>query len=65
MTDDKPDNFDWGKLLDSDMPVDTRPSASVSFMITRLQRARLRELGYSDERISAMTPEEAHRITKG
>jgi hypothetical protein len=36
-------------------------SARVAFMITRSMKARLRELGYSDDAIAHMTPEEAHR----
>ena len=59
-----PDNFDWTKLLDVTGLVDTEstPPASVSFMITKAQKDRLREIGYSDDLISTMTPEEAHRL---
>jgi hypothetical protein len=59
------DDFDWTKLLDIDGIVDTQPPrtlASVGFMITQEQKARLRDLGYSDAVISAMTPEDAHRL---
>jgi hypothetical protein len=59
------DNFDWTKLLDLDGLVNTGPprmSASVPFMITQAQKARLSDLGYSDAVISAMTPEDAHRL---
>ncbi|WP_131114362.1 hypothetical protein [Lichenihabitans psoromatis] len=35
--------------------------AAVSLMITRQQRARLRELGWTDDQIREMTPDEAHR----
>ena len=38
------------------------PAARVSFMITLSQKRRLRELGYSEAAISAMTPEVAHQI---
>ena len=38
----------------------TSASPAVSLMITNQQRARLRELGYSDEAIRLMTPAEAH-----
>jgi len=31
-------------------------------MITNAQREQLRQLGYSDEKISEMTPTEAHTI---
>jgi hypothetical protein len=58
------DEFDWTKLLDVDGLVDTDATTPVSipFMITKAQKAKLRELGYSDEAISMMTPEEAHRL---
>ena len=59
------DNFDWTKLLDMDGLVNTQPPrtlASVSFMVTQEQKARLRDLGYSDAVISAMTPEDVHRL---
>ena len=36
-------------------------AVGVSLMITRRQRAQLRDLGFSDETIGAMTPLEAHR----
>jgi hypothetical protein len=42
------DNFDWTKLLDIDGLVNTQPPrtpASVGFMITQEQKARLRDLG--------------------
>lgn len=38
------------------------PSAGVSFMITRAQKEALRRLGYTDEQVREMRPEEAHRI---
>jgi hypothetical protein len=59
------DEFDWTKLLDVDGLVNTEQPAtpaSVLFMITQAQKARLRDLGYSDAVISAMTPEEAQRM---
>jgi hypothetical protein len=59
------DNFDWRKLLDADGLVNTEPSrtpASVPFMITQEQKVRLRDLGYSDAVIAAMTPGDAHRL---
>jgi Na+/H+ antiporter NhaD/arsenite permease-like protein len=37
-------------------------SASVAFMITNPQKTRLRRLGYSDDAIAGMKPEEAHKI---
>ena len=38
--------------------------ASISFMITQQQKERLRGLGYSEEQIWKMKPEEAHAILK-
>src|SRR5271166_2076152 len=38
--------------------------ASMSFMITQQQKETLRGLGYSEERIWKMTPEDAHAILK-
>jgi hypothetical protein len=37
-------------------------SAGIAFMITNAQKARLRGLGYSDDAIAHMKPEEAHKI---
>ena len=61
-----PDNFDWTRLLDVTglIYTDGTPPASVSFMITQAQKVRLREIGYSDDLISTMTPEEAHRLIR-
>ena len=61
-----PDNFDWTKPLDATglINTDATPPTSVSFMITQAQKVRLREIGYSDDLISTMTPEEAHRLIK-
>jgi hypothetical protein len=39
-------------------------TASVSFMITQQQKEKLRGLGYSEERIREMKPEDAHAILK-
>ena len=38
------------------------PLAGFSLMITRRQKADLRERGYADEQIRDMTPNEAHRV---
>ena len=50
---------------EADRPGAPTPSAAapvaVSLMITRQQRAALRERGFSDEDIRTMTPAEAHR----
>jgi hypothetical protein len=59
------DDYDWAKLLDIDALVNTQlptTPASVPFMITQAQKTRLRDLGYADAVISAMTPEDAHRL---
>jgi hypothetical protein len=50
-------------------PRRARPDAGgedrgVPFMITGVQRRRLLELGYDEERIRTMTPAEAHEILK-
>ena len=37
-----------------------KPSEPVSLMITNRQRARLRDIGFSENEIYAMTPTEAH-----
>jgi hypothetical protein len=37
-------------------------SAQVSFFITKAQKLRLHEHGYSDEQIAQMKPAEAHKI---
>jgi hypothetical protein len=37
-------------------------TAQVSFMITLAQKRQLRQLGYDEAAISAMTPDDAHRI---
>jgi hypothetical protein len=36
--------------------------AAVAFMITRKQKQQLADLGYSEEAIRTMTPEQAHEI---
>jgi hypothetical protein len=36
-------------------------AVQLSFMITLAQKDRLRQLGYDEAAISAMTPQEAHR----
>lgn len=36
--------------------------AQVSLMITRAQKQRLRDMGYSDADIANMTPEQAHKL---
>jgi hypothetical protein len=36
-------------------------AAQMPFMITNAQKAKLRAIGYDDDAISKMTPEQAHR----
>jgi len=50
--------------IDSREPVssDSDKSAQVSFFITKAQKTKLHELGYSDEQIAQMKPTEAHKI---
>jgi hypothetical protein len=43
-------------------PMSKAPQAGVSLMITRRQKADLRVLGYTDDQIRDMKPEEAHRV---
>jgi hypothetical protein len=43
-------------------PASKAPLAGFSLMITRRQKADLRERGYTDEQIRDMTPHEAHRV---
>jgi hypothetical protein len=43
-------------------PAVKAPPAGVSLMITRRQKADLRELGYTDDQIRNMKPEDAHRV---
>jgi hypothetical protein len=48
--------------LENVQPAVKTPSAGFSLMITRQQKADLRERGYSDGQIRDMKPEEAHRV---
>jgi hypothetical protein len=43
-------------------PISKAPLAGFSLMITRRQKADLRERGYTDEQIRDMTPNQAHRV---
>jgi hypothetical protein len=43
-------------------PMSKTPLHGFSLMITRRQKADLHELGYSDEQIRDMTPNQAHRV---
>jgi len=51
-----------GSRLDTEVkPRAESEKTGISFMITQQEKIRLRELGYSDEEIRDMKPEEAHR----
>ena len=61
--------WDEGKEIDLGDQAAVSPqvestTASVSFMITQQQKEKLRGLGYSEERIREMKPEDAHAILK-
>jgi len=43
-------------------PTEQEDTTRVSFMITRVQKQRLRQLGYDEAQIAAMTPRQAHLI---
>lgn len=63
----KPDEPDFANLLDfSDLiPTTLMPDSTpdqISFIITQAQKANLRALGYDDEVIRLMKPEEAHSL---
>ena len=47
---------------ESGQPTSKTSQAWVSLMITRQQKADLRDRGYSDEQIRDMKPEEAHKV---
>jgi hypothetical protein len=46
------------------MTVDKEAEAGMSFFITKAQKAELQRLGYSDEQIREMKPEDAHTFAK-
>jgi hypothetical protein len=53
----------WDYLLPEKVQPNARASqVGVSLMITRRQKADLRELGYTDDQIRVMKPGEAHRV---
>jgi hypothetical protein len=43
-------------------PPKAGPPSGVAFMITKTQREKLRGLGYKEDQIRALTPEEARAI---
>ncbi|MGC2411158.1 MAG: hypothetical protein WA459_00465 [Stellaceae bacterium] len=58
---DRPTPSDY-LLPEKVQPNAKAPQAGVSLMITRRQKADLRELGYSDDQIRDMKPKEVHRV---
>ena len=70
----QPDKPDISRLLDpSDLVQTSTPSpaqersaqekpAQASFLITQVQKERLRELGYGEDVIRTMPPEVAHKL---
>ena len=61
---DPPDPPDFGedrqRVLDASM-TPHEAETGMSFFITKAQKAELRRLGYTEEQIREMTPEDAHR----
>jgi hypothetical protein len=51
-----------GPSAESAEPTSKVPLAGFSLMITRRQKADLRERGYTDDQIRDMTPNEVHRV---
>jgi hypothetical protein len=49
-----------GEVTSSPTDDAPKPAAPVSLMITNRQRALLRDIGFSEDDIYAMTPAEAH-----
>ena len=62
---DSPDPPDIGDHAQRALEASTTPhreaETGMSFIITRAQKAELRRLGYSEEEIRGMRPEDAHR----
>jgi hypothetical protein len=48
-------------VFDDSMTLQKGSETGMSFFITKTQKAELRRLGYSDEEIREMKPEDAHR----
>ena len=49
------------RSFDPSMEANKEVEAGMSFFITKAQKAELRRLGYTDEQIREMKPEDAHR----
>ncbi len=58
-------NRGYGDKPDESAKVASVAVARIPFMITQAQRARLRDLGHTDDEIKKMTPNEAHGILGG
>ena len=62
---DPPDPPDVGehaqRVFGASMMADKEAETGMSFFITKAQKAELRRLGYSEEQIREMKPEDAHR----
>jgi hypothetical protein len=63
MDDEKP-VFDFAALLDSGdlLRLTVANTAAIPLMITRAQKARLHDMGYTDAEIFEMAPADAHAI---
>lgn len=55
------DRADGPIVADRDPLVPPAEAGTVAFMITKRQRAQLRDRGFSDDAVAAMTPAEAHQ----
>jgi hypothetical protein len=59
---DPPDTQDRAqRVFEASMTAHKEAETGMSFIITKAQKAELRRLGYSEEQIREMKPEEAHR----
>src|SRR5271169_3296734 len=59
---DPPDTQDRAqRVFEGSMTTHKEAETGISFFITKAQKAELRRLGYSEEQIREMKPEDAHR----
>ena len=49
------------RVFGASMTADKEAETGMSFFITKAQKAELQRLGYSEEQIREMKPEDAHR----
>jgi len=62
---DPPDTAnDAQRVFRASMTADKEAKTGMSFFITKAQKAELRRLGYSEEQIHEMKPEDAHRALR-